>query len=93
MVVYVHLGSSWKHEHAEIPLKVGISVASNSGAFSGTSTVSPVWPMAAANGYLYAVGETETLPNGDIANPQVVRYRFIRPQRKRVQVPVTGLHR
>ena len=80
MVVYVDLDASWKHDYAGMPLKIGLSVASNTGAFPGRSAVSPVWPIAAANGFLYAVGENENLPSGDVCNPFVVRYRHTPPK-------------
>ena len=55
-------------------------MAINTGLFPGRSTVSPVTPQAAGNGYFYAVGSNEPLPNGDVGNPVIVRYRFIPPK-------------
>ena len=77
MVVYTDLDSRWSLRDAHT---LGISVASNTGQFPARSTISTVHPLAVGGGYLYAVGEHESLPNGEIGNPVILRYRFIPPQ-------------
>ena len=72
MVVYADLGKEWSAQGTGI----GLSIASNIDQFPGRSTVSPVWPQAAGNGFLYAVGDHEVLPGGDVGNPVILRYRF-----------------
>ena len=80
MVVYVDLDSRWSTSDVRAGEGFGLSVASNSGQFPARSTISPVHPLAAGGGYFYAVGEHESLPNGEIGNPVILRYRFISPQ-------------
>ena len=78
MIVTAGLADKW---HLDSPGSLlGLSMASNTGRFPGRSTVSPVTPQAAGNGYFYAVGSNEPLPNGDVGNPVIVRYRFIPPK-------------
>ncbi len=81
MVVYSHLADRWRLEGIEgTGGQYGISVASNVGRFPPRSTISPVWPDAAGNGYIYSQGDHEPLADGDVGNPLIFRYRFIPPQ-------------
>jgi len=80
MVVYADLDSRWSLNNDHAGEGYGLSVASNKGQFPARSTVSPVYPLAAGRGYLYAIGEHEPLPNGEIGNPVILRYRFLSPQ-------------
>ena len=79
MVVYTDLDSRWSLSEVRTGEEYGLSVASNTGQFPARSTISPVHPQAAGGGYLYAVGEHESLSNGEIGNPVILRYRFIPP--------------
>ena len=79
MVVYADLDSRWSLSDDRAGEGLGLSVASNTGQFPARSTISPVHPLAAGGGYFYAVGEHESLPNGEIGNPVILRYRFISP--------------
>ena len=58
---------------------VGLGVISNFGDFPPRSTLSDGVPVGAANGYVYSVGDNEPLPDGDIGNPVILRYKFIPP--------------
>ena len=79
MVVTTNLDEKWRLDSSEATSSLGLSIASNTGRFPGRSTISPIPPRAAGNGYFYAVGDNEQLPNGDVGNPVIVRYRFIPP--------------
>ena len=83
MVLSSSLDNKWNAHDASTVFPKGISVASNTGKFPGRSTISPVWPMAAGNGFIFVVGEHESLPNGEFGNPVILRYRFIPPQAER----------
>lgn len=81
MVLYKNLADRWQVEGVEDDgFRLGISVANNVGRFPPRSTISPVWPDAAGYGYIYSGGDHEPLPNGDVGNPLILRYRFIPPQ-------------
>ena len=80
MVVTAYLDENWHIDSSEATSSLGLSIASNTGRFPGRSTISPIPPRAAGNGYFYAAGENEQLPNGDVGNPVIVRYRFIPPE-------------
>lgn len=80
MVFFFDLAQIWKRVDGEMFYEFGLSVASNRNQFPGRSTIAPVWPLAAAEGYIYTVGEYESLPDGDVGNPLIIRYRFIPPQ-------------
>ena len=80
MVVYVDLDSRWSTSDVRAGEGFGLSVASNTAQFPARSTVSPAYPLAAGGGYFYAIGEHEPLPNGEIGNPVILRYRFLSPQ-------------
>ena len=80
LLFFVGLDHQWKRRDGERVYNLGLSVASNQNLFPGRSTVSPVWPEAAANGYFYVVGDYESLPGSEAGNPLVIRYRFIPPQ-------------
>lgn len=80
VVVYADLDSRWNSSDVRASEGYGLSVASNTGQFPARSTISPVYPLAAGGGYFYAVGEHESLPNGEIGNPVILRYRFLSPQ-------------
>lgn len=84
MLFFFGLDERWTRRDGDSVYDFGLSVASNQDLFPGRSTVSPVWPQAAAGGYLYAFGEHEPLPGGKIGNPLVIRYRFIPPRRENV---------
>ena len=76
MIVYRGLHDKW---HTESQQYTGIGVASNVGQFPARSSLSPIAPKGAANGYIYSVGDNEPLPNGDVGNPVLLRYKFIPP--------------
>ncbi len=79
MVVTTGLDDKWRLDSSEATSSLGLSIASNTGRFPGRSTISPIPPRAAGNGYFYAAGDNEQLPNGDYGNPVIIRYRFIQP--------------
>lgn len=76
MVVYGGLRDKW---HSDTQRFVGLGVVSNVSRFPARSTLSPVTPKAAGYGYFYSVGDNESLPDGEVGNPVIVRYRFIPP--------------
>lgn len=81
MLVYRNLDDQWQPEGLEDDsFRMGISVASNVGQFPPRSTITYVWPLAAGEGYVYSKGDPELLPDGDVGNPIVLRYRFVPPQ-------------
>ena len=80
IVAFIELGQEWARWSEESGLMIGLSVASNENLFPGSSTISHVWPMSAGNGYLYTEGEHESLPDGEVGNPILIRYRFVPPQ-------------
>ena len=80
MVVYSNLDNRWQPEGLEdTRIRRGISVASNAGQFFPRSTISSFRPVAAGYGYAYRRGNHELLPDGDVGNPLILRYRFIPP--------------
>ncbi len=79
MILSLDLDSTWHLDDGNTSVPKGISVASNTGKFPGRSTISPVWPMAAGNGFFYVVGENESLPHGEVGNPVLLKYQFIPP--------------
>ncbi len=80
MLLYSNLADRWRPEGVEVGYRYGISVASNVGLFPPRSTISPDKPLAAGYGYIYRQGDHEPLPDGDVGNPLILRYRFIPPQ-------------
>ena len=80
MVVTDNLDSQWRLSDAPASENLGLSIASNSGLFPARSTISPVLPHGAANGYFYVVDENELLPDGSYGNPVILRYKFIPPE-------------
>ena len=80
MVVLIELGQKWARWREEPGHVIGLSVASNENLFPGRSTISHVWPISAGNGFFYAEGEHESLPNGEAGNPILIKYRFMPPQ-------------
>ena len=85
MVVHSYLDSKWSisDNRTSVEYGLGLSVVSNSGQFPARSTIPPVYPQAAGGGFLYAVGEHESLPNGEFGNPVILRFRFMPPQAER----------
>ena len=69
-----------REQLAAIPeARSGFVVASNVGEFAARSTMSPVWPVGAADGYIYSVGGNVQMPDGDVGNPVLLRYKFTPP--------------
>ena len=80
MLVYRNMDDQWQPEESEgLHMRVGVSIASNTEQFPNRSTVSSVLPIATGYGYIYSRGDPELLPDGDVGNPSVLRYRFIPP--------------
>ena len=80
IVIYWQLRSKWRGgQYPDHPKGIGLGIASNTNQFAAISTVSPIWPRGAGDGYMYSVGDNEQLPNGDVGNPVVLRYKFIPP--------------
>ncbi|MXW14200.1 MAG: hypothetical protein F4069_11420 [Rhodothermaceae bacterium] len=82
MVSYSDLESQWHSGDINADRQLGLSISSNSGQFPARSTISPVYPQGAGNGYFYAVGENELLPDGSYGNPLILRYKFIVPDKE-----------
>ena len=69
-----------REQLAAIPeARSGFVVASNVGEFAARSTMSPVSPVGAADGYIYSVGDNVQMPDGDVGNPVLLRYKFTPP--------------
>ena len=80
MVVYGDLDAQWHLSDAHTGgQQLGLSIASNSKQFPARSTIPPVYPQGAGNGYFYAAGDNEKLPDGSYGNPVILRYKFIPP--------------
>ena len=79
IVAFIDLKPRWRLGDNAGTRSIGLSIASNTDRFPGRSTISPVAPRAAGNGYLYAVGENELFPDGTVGNPVIIRYRFSPP--------------
>ena len=80
MVAFIGLDQKWARWSEESGPMIGLSVASNENRFPGRSTISHMFPISAGNGDFYAEGEHEPLPDGEVGNPILIRYRFIPPQ-------------
>ena len=59
---------------------VGIGVVSNTGQFPPRSTITTVVPITAGHGYMYDREEHELLPDGELGNRLIIKYRFIQPE-------------
>ena len=59
---------------------VGIGIVSNTGQFPPLSTRTTVRPTAAGYGYMYYKEKHEQLPNGELGNPLILKYRFVQPE-------------
>ncbi len=57
----------------------GAVIASHTGRFPGVSTLLSGFPSAAKGGMLYMATDPEDQPDGEVANPAIVRYRFVPP--------------
>ena len=80
MLVYRNIDDRWQPEESEgLPMRLGVSIASNIKQFPSRSTVSSFYPIASGYGYIYSRGDPELLPGGDVGNPILLRYRFIPP--------------
>ncbi|MXW83188.1 MAG: hypothetical protein F4246_01920 [Rhodothermaceae bacterium] len=80
MLVYRNIDDRWRPEETEgLSVYLGLSIASNIKQFPSRSTISPISPLATGDGYIYSQGDPELLPDGDVGNPTVLRYRFIPP--------------
>ncbi len=79
MLSYSDLKSQWHTKDLDADQQLGLSISSNSGQFPARSTISSVYPQGAGNGYFYAIGENERLPNESYGNPVILRYKFIPP--------------
>ena len=80
MTVFGNLDERWRLDGTQSRIMVGLNIASNAGHFTGRSTISSVYPRAAADGFFYVLGPHEALADGELGNPVIVRYRFIRPE-------------
>ena len=79
MVIYLYLQGEWRSVPQDRPIGIGLGIASNTDKFAPVSTLSQVYPLGARDGYMYSVGDNEQLPDGDMGNPVVLRYKFIPP--------------
>ena len=61
---------------------VAIGIVSNTGQFSPLSTRTTVRPIAAGYGYMYYKEKHEQLPDGELGNPLILKYRFVKPKNK-----------
>ena len=80
MLVYANIDDRWQPAESEgLPMRLGVSIASNTGKFPNRSTITPIEPVASGYGYIYSRGDPELLPDGDVGNPILLRRRFIPP--------------
>ena len=80
MVLFTDLGQEWKVNAAQRWTR-GISISSNVGQFPSRSAVLTVNPIAASHGHIFVRGDPEPLPDGEMGNPMLVRYRFTPPSK------------
>ena len=81
MVVHYALEDHWRPAAVDDrTFVVGIGVVSNTGQFPPRSTITTVTPMAAGYGYMYYEGKHELLPDGELGNPLILKYRFVQPE-------------
>ncbi|MCY4159686.1 MAG: hypothetical protein OXE92_02625 [Bacteroidetes bacterium] len=58
---------------------IGLTIVDHNNSYPGISTVFSGSFMGAGRGLLYTQGDHELLPDGDIGNPLILRYRFVPP--------------
>lgn len=80
MVFFTNLDDKWTLPGSDSYTPAGMIVASNAEHFPARSTLAPISPIAGGNGYMYSLGDNELLPDGDIGNQVIVRYRFVTPE-------------
>lgn len=81
MVVYRNVPPRWRPETiGSAQFSYGISVASNDGRFLPRSTTTSIMPITAGYGVIYSRGDNELLPDGNVGNPVILKYRFIPPR-------------
>ena len=81
MVIHYSLGDRWRPAALDDrTFVVGIGIVSNTGQFPPRSTITTVTPMAAGYGYMYYIGDNELLPDGELGNPLILKYRFVQPE-------------
>ena len=57
---------------------IGLQIVDHANPESAVSTIADINIKAAKDGFLYVVGDHEALPDGTVANPLIVRYRYRR---------------
>ncbi len=81
MVAHYRLWDRWRPAGLDNQsFIVGIGVVSNAGQFPPRSTITTVVPIAAGHGYMYDREEHERLPDGELGNPLIIKYRFVQPE-------------
>ena len=79
MILYTGLPNEWVPSNSI--MRRGVAVVSHVGAFPAQTAIVPARfnPVGAANGYIYRNADPEMLPDGDVGNPLILRYKFIPP--------------
>ena len=79
MILYSGIPEHWAAPNSI--MRRGLAVVSHVGAFRAVTSAVPAYfnPMGASNGYLYLTADPEILPDGDVGNPLILRYKFIPP--------------
>ena len=79
MILYTGLPKKWAAPNSI--MRRGIAIVSHVEAFPAVTAAVPPYfnPIGAANGYLYRNADPETLPDGDVGNPLILRHKFIPP--------------
>ena len=80
MSLFRNVGKQYRPDSAAGGTVSGLSIASNSGRFRSVSTLPPMAPKSAGNGYLYFLGDNVEMADGEVGNPTVIRYRFKAPE-------------
>ena len=80
LILYSSLPKQWAAPNSI--MRRGIAVVSHVGSFPAVTAALPPYfnPIGAANGYLYRNADPEVLPDGDVGNPLILRYKFIPPK-------------
>ena len=79
MMVFFGVDESYRLEGDMRRKVLGFSIASNSKHFAPVSTIPHDAPYTASHGNLYFEGDHVTMPDGELGNPTIIRYRFIPP--------------
>jgi hypothetical protein len=81
MVTHFNLWDRWRPAGLDDQTYfLGIGIVSNTGQFLPRSIITTIVPIAAGHGYMYERKEHELLPDGELGNRLIIKYRFVQPE-------------